>query len=62
MTQTKKQKKRGRYTEKKRLGLVPHSYDKNSRSFQAGAWKNWSNLELRQRAECGDQAAHSYLS
>lgn len=59
MTQASKQKRRGRYAEKKRLGLVPHIYDKNSRSFQAGAWKNWNDRELRERAAF-DLAARSY--
>lgn len=45
MAQSTKQKRRGRYGEKKRLGLVPHNYDKNSRSFQAGAWKHWNSYE-----------------
>ena len=35
------QKKKGRYQIKKEAGLVPHVYDRDSRSFMEGAWKNW---------------------
>lgn len=34
------------YRKKVLLGLVPHIYDKNSKSFQAGAWKNLPPEEL----------------
>lgn len=57
MAQATRQKRRGRYAEKKRLGLVPHAYDKNSKSFQAGAWKNWPEheaREMRRRLGFGD--------
>lgn len=47
MSQASKQKRRGRYAEKKRLGLVPFFYDKNSKGFHQGAWKNWPREEVR---------------
>lgn len=34
-------KKKGRYQVKKDAGLVPHIYDRDSRRFSEGAWKNW---------------------
>ena len=33
-------KKLGRYQQKVRLGLVPFMYDRNSKQFAQGAWKN----------------------
>lgn len=43
-------KKTSRYQEKRRLGLVPHRYDKDSRSFNLGAHKNWTGVpEWRQK-------------
>lgn len=35
------ERKKGRYQQKMEKGLVPHQYDKNSRRFLDGAWKNW---------------------
>jgi hypothetical protein len=32
------------YALKKRQGLVPTHYDRTSRSFNEGAWKNWRNV------------------
>jgi hypothetical protein len=32
---------KGRYQVKRELGLVPHLYDTDSKSFLEGAWKNW---------------------
>ena len=37
----REQRKKGRYQVKKEAGLVPHNYDRESRSFMEGAWKNW---------------------
>lgn len=37
----KEQKILGRYQQKVRAGLVPHRYDKDSKSFLMGAYKNW---------------------
>ncbi len=34
-------KKKGRYQQKADQGLVPHRYDRDSKSFREGAWKNW---------------------
>jgi hypothetical protein len=39
--------KKGRYQQKIDLGLVPHSYNKDSASFKAGAWKNLGEAERR---------------
>lgn len=36
----------GRYQHKVRLGLVPFRYDKDTRSFNEGAWKNWRRIGL----------------
>ena len=36
-------KKKGRYQQKADAGLVPHRYDRDSRSFREGAFKNWPN-------------------
>lgn len=56
------------YQEKRRRGLVPHHYDRDSKSFQAGAYKHWSGhrqtdaarvkvdrefLERAREARCG---------
>ncbi len=38
------EKKLGRYQQKARQGLVPFRYDREGRSFKAGAWKNWETL------------------
>jgi hypothetical protein len=35
------QREKKGYALKKARGLVPHPYDRNSRSFQQGAEKNW---------------------
>lgn len=32
---------KGRYQQKREAGLVPHHYDRDSRSFSEGAWKHW---------------------
>jgi hypothetical protein len=48
MAQQARNKKIGRYREKVRLGLVPSNYDRNSRSFGLGAWKNWSPSEAHE--------------
>lgn len=40
MSRTTSERK-SRYRVKKELGLVPHVYDKNSRSFSEGAWRHW---------------------
>lgn len=41
-------KKQGRYQVKKRQGLVPSYYDRDSRSFAAGAFKNWPPQAYRE--------------
>lgn len=38
------------YALKRERGLVPHQYDKGSRSFNRGAWKNWSYQEMRKES------------
>ncbi len=40
------EKKLGRYQQKRRLGLVPYRYDRESKPFKAGAWRNWEKLGL----------------
>lgn len=44
---TVSQKKKGRYQAKRALGLVPFQYDRDSRSFLEGAWKNWPHARDR---------------
>lgn len=38
-------KPQGRYAEKRERGLVPHRYDRDSKRFQSGAWKNLTKAE-----------------
>lgn len=44
----KESKTKSRYQQKKDKGLVPHQYDKNSKSFLAGATK-WNKNEKADR-------------
>lgn len=40
-------RKKGRYQVKRDMGLVPFLYDRDSRSFLDGAWKNWPHARDR---------------
>ncbi len=44
-------KKVGRYQQKMRQGMVPHVYDKSSKSFLAGAHKHWPSAD-RTKMKC----------
>lgn len=54
------ERKLGRYQEKRRLGLVPFTYDTHGKSFAMGAHKNWpSNSTDAQRRSLAAQDALS---
>lgn len=49
--------KKSSYRRKQEMGLVPTRYDRESKSFQLGAWKNLNREEYRRNQRALERVA-----